>query len=91
MDASNEERASALRRLKAKQGFRQHLTTYVAVNLFLVVIWVMTNLGGYFWPIWPMAGWGIAIVLHGWETYRGPSITEADIQREIERNRARGV
>lgn len=91
MDATEEERAHAVRRLKAKHGFRQHLTTYIVVNLFLIVIWAMTDFGGYFWPVWPIAGWGIAILLHGWDTYRGPAITEADIQKEIERNRARGA
>ena len=91
MASTEEERKYAIRRLKARVIFRQHLITYVAVNLFLVVIWALTDYGGYFWPVWPIAGWGVAIVLHGWETYRSPGITEADIQREIERNRSRGA
>jgi hypothetical protein len=45
------------------KGFPEHLTAYVAVNAFLILIWVLTGFG-YFWPIWPMAGWGIGVAIH---------------------------
>lgn len=87
MEATDEERVGAIRRLKAKQDFRQHLTIYAAVNLLLIAIWAVTDLGGYFWPVWPIAGWGVGIVLHRWEFYKRAPITESDIQQEIERDR----
>ena len=31
--------------------------TYLAVSAMLVVIWALTG-AGYFWPIWPILGWG---------------------------------
>ena len=34
---------------------------YVAVMLLLVGIWALTG-AGYFWPIWPMLGWGIGVL-----------------------------
>jgi hypothetical protein len=37
------------------------LAAYVAVNLMLIVIWAVTG-AGYFWPIWPLLGWGIGLV-----------------------------
>lgn len=78
-----ERREMAISRLKAKRDFWSHLSAYVVVNGFLVVIWAFTqNNSGYFWPIWPMAGWGIGLLLHAWETYR-PGISEAAIQREM--------
>jgi hypothetical protein len=40
---------------------RDHLRAYLAVNLMLVAIWALTG-AGYFWPIWPILGWGIGIV-----------------------------
>jgi class 3 adenylate cyclase len=42
---------------------RIHLTVYVAVNLFLIAIWAASG-GGYFWPIWPILGWGIGVASH---------------------------
>jgi hypothetical protein len=40
---------------------RTHERTYVAVMLLLVAIWALTG-AGYFWPIWPMLGWGIGLL-----------------------------
>jgi Domain of unknown function (DUF1707)/2TM domain len=44
--------------------FTEHLRVFVAVNALLVAIWALTG-AGYFWPVWPFMGWGIAVVLHG--------------------------
>jgi hypothetical protein len=32
--------------------------TYLVVSALLVAIWVLTG-AGYFWPIWPILGWGL--------------------------------
>jgi class 3 adenylate cyclase len=40
-----------------------HLTLYALVNLFLIGIWAASGLG-YFWPIWPMLGWGLGVAAH---------------------------
>lgn len=53
-----------------KQGFRAHATSYVLVMALLVMIWLMTSPGGYFWPMWPMLGWGIGLASHGLATLR---------------------
>jgi class 3 adenylate cyclase len=47
-----------------RTSFRIHLTIYVLVNLMLVGIWAASG-GGYFWPIWPLLGWGIGVGAHG--------------------------
>lgn len=47
-----------------ESDFREHLGVYLAVNTLLVTIWVLTG-AGYFWPVWPFMGWGIAVVVHG--------------------------
>ena len=77
-------RESAIKRVRAKSDFRNHLVVYVVVNALLVAIWVATG-AGYFWPVWPMAGWGVGIVLHAWTVYFQRPITEEDIQHEMER------
>jgi uncharacterized membrane protein len=78
-------RQQAVRSLKAKREFRTHLVVYVAVNLFLVAIWAVTG-AEFFWPIFPMLGWGIGLAIHAWETYgRGDRVTEEEIQSEMRR------
>jgi hypothetical protein len=39
----------------------EHVRAYVAVNVMLIAIWALTG-AGYFWPIWPILGWGVGVV-----------------------------
>src|SRR3954466_13930893 len=55
--------ATGYNRPGLRQGFRIHLTMYVLVNLLLIGIWAASG-GGYFWPIWPILGWGMGIAGH---------------------------
>jgi uncharacterized membrane protein len=81
-------REEAIRSLRKKRDFRSHLLAYVLVNAMLVVIWAVTG-ADFFWPIFPIVGWGIAVIFNAWDVYgRGP-ITEEAIAREAERLRGR--
>jgi hypothetical protein len=74
-------RALAINRIKQKNDFKIHLVVYFAVNAMLVVIWLFTQ--GLFWPIFPMAGWGIGVAIQAYVVYRGNVPTEDQIQREM--------
>ena len=80
----DDRRKAAIRRLLARRGFRQHLVLYAAVNGFLVLTWAITD-GGDFWRAWQVV-WGILLALHGWRVYGERPITEAEIQREMEKD-----
>lgn len=60
--------------------------TYFAVNAFLWLIWFLTTDNTRFnkipWPVWPTAGWGLAIVLQYFETYRYPKENAAEKEYE---------
>ncbi len=84
MDRHEERRAAAITRITDKRDFRNHALVYFAVNTLLVVIWAASGVG-YFWPIWPIAGWGIALALHAWRTFGQKPISEADIVDEMDR------
>ncbi len=84
MDDSDR-RTAALARLEAKREFRNHVAVYVIVNSMLVAIWALTG-QGYFWPVWPILGWGIGLVFHGWKVYYEKPISEEAIRREMERS-----
>jgi hypothetical protein len=79
-------REQAVQSLKKKRDFRTHVFIYVAVNAMLVVIWAVTG-AGFFWPVFPILGWGIGVAANAWDVYaRGP-LTEDEIRREAERLR----
>jgi len=37
---------------------RGDLRPFVATSILLVAIWALTG-AGYFWPVWPILGWGV--------------------------------
>lgn len=85
MDDRDAGRTAAIERLKNKRVFRSHLVVYLAVNTMLVVIWAVSG-AGYFWPIWPILGWGIGLALNAWTVFGQRPITEDDIRKEMQGN-----
>jgi len=55
---------------------------------WVVGIWALSG-GGYFWPAWVMAAWGVGIVFQVWD-YLRPPITEVDVDAEVRRMQSPG-
>jgi len=53
----------ARKRVRQLRGFYVHLTVYLLVNTFLLIINLLTS-PGTLWFYWPLLGWGIGIVAH---------------------------
>jgi hypothetical protein len=84
--AQDEElRERAIKHLKKRRDFHAHLLVYFLVNIFLVVIWAMTDPHGFFWPIFPIVGWGIGVVMNAWDVYRTDDFGEEEVRREMQR------
>jgi hypothetical protein len=64
-DNRHQRRARKQHSAHGEKSFRAHATSYLLVMAMLVIIWVLTTPFGYFWPVWPMLGWGIGLVAHG--------------------------
>jgi uncharacterized membrane protein len=80
-------RARALARLNKKREFFTHLFVYAVVNAVLIAIWAMTG-ATFFWPIFPLLGWGIGVVFHALDVYQRP-ISEERIEQEMDELRQR--
>ena len=88
--ATNDEELKkfAKKKLKAKKDFRNMGLVLVFVFVLTTAIWFLTTPTGYFWPIWPAFGIGIALLITGYEAYgKGfeRPITDDDINAEVER------
>jgi hypothetical protein len=79
-------RQLAIDRLRKKRELQAHALAYLTVNLFLVGIWAVTG-AAFFWPIFPILGWGIGLALHAWDVLSPERMTEERIQREMQRLR----
>lgn len=61
-DLPSERRTKRRRRRLA--GFHRHRSVFVAVSAGMVVLWALSGFG-YFWPMWPILGWGSGLFFHG--------------------------
>lgn len=72
-------------------SFRNHLAVYIVVNLFFWVLWFITgaeihNEGDMPWPVWPMVGWGIGVLLHFTGVYINAGNTSLEKEYEKLKN-----
>lgn len=72
------------RMAKKRASFKWSLATYFFVNTFLVAIWYFSSQRGhaYFWPIWPMLGWGLGLAFQYFAAYHGDRIFSAEEEYE---------
>lgn len=55
----------ARERAEAIQGLYIHLLVYVVINAGLFALnWFTTGGEGGWWFVWPLAGWGIGLLVH---------------------------
>jgi hypothetical protein len=69
-------RRRAAKRSAERRELRHHATIYGLVMLLLVAVWALSG-AGYFWPVWPMLGWGIGVASHGAEALGLPRARRA--------------
>ena len=81
------DRDAAKKRIKARREFWSLLAVLVVISLFLVAIWFLTGASSYFWPIWPLMGFVIAILFSGLNAFGviNREVTERDIDAELAR------
>lgn len=80
-------RQLAIQQLRKKRELQAHVLAYVTVNLFLIAIWFFASRDAFFWPMFPILGWGIGLAFHVWDVYSPERMSEEKIQREMRRLR----
>jgi len=81
--ADEQLREQAVTELRKRRDFAGHALTYLTVNTFLVVIWYLTG-AHFFWPIFPLCGWGIGVIMHAWDVF-WPQPSESTIRSAMDR------
>lgn len=88
-DAEARLRRQAERRVGAKIGFYIHAAVYAIVNTGLVGVNLFTT-PQTLWFVWPLAGWGIGLFMHGFGVFFSLSgAREKAVEAEMERLRNR--
>lgn len=87
-DKVSADEALALAHVRKIKGFYMHLTQYAVVMTALAVINLLTSHRP--WVIWPALGWGVAVALHGLQTFdRIPFLNGAWEKRQVEKHLGR--
>lgn len=60
---------TAKKRVDEIKGFYSNLISYVAVNLGLLTLNLVTS-PQYLWFFWPLLGWGIGVLIHAMVVFR---------------------
>ncbi len=54
----------AKKRVKAKKDFYGNFGAWAIVNIILVIVWVLTDVSGYPWFLYPLCIWGAFVLIH---------------------------
>ena len=89
----NEKDQMLWKEAKKRVGFKNHLWTYLAVNIFFWAMWYFTEWkhsedgeyhSGLPWPIFSSLGWGFGLFWHFVGTYlRGNKVSQ--VEKEYQR------
>lgn len=86
-----EVRAKAKKRVGKRIGFMWHAGVFAMAQTAMFQI-NMAYSPNTQWFIWPLAGWGAALLLHAFSTFQGEGLTEDMVEAEVERElRKRGL
>lgn len=87
-EQSLERRARAI--VIAKNVYKAVTLLWVFVAAGMLLIWWLTTPGGYFWPVWPVLGMGVAALVWGLAIYgKAPfRVRQEQLDRELARLRA---
>ena len=69
---------------KKRSNFKLTLTIYLLINALLVGLWFYTTgAKSYFWPAWPMLGWGVGLIFQFIDAYLSTGVFSEE--KEFER------
>ncbi len=78
----------AQKRVKAKKDFFGHFGAWALVNVILVVVWALTDFGGYPWFLWCLCIWGVFVLSHFVQVFVfKPKSDKGAIEKEAEKIR----
>ncbi len=75
-----------------RTDFKEHVTTFLLINLFMWAGWLITGIDGGFrdkdssgipWPLWATLSWGVGLAFHFASVYIFPQ--QGSVEKEYEK------
>ena len=88
---NEQQRAETLWKIARKRSaFKRSFSVYVFVNAFLMGVWYFTSgPQSYFWPVWPILGWGLGLLFQYLGAYQSRSFFSDEEEYERLKNQQR--
>jgi hypothetical protein len=67
--------------LQRWRDFSSHFVAYVVINLAFIGIWAVE--GGFFWPIYPLIGWGLGLSFQHFNMVLRGQITDEQVRQKM--------
>ena len=75
---------------KKRSTLKLSVIMYIVINAFLVGLWYFTTgAHSYFWPAWPMLGWGFGMVFQFIDAYMAHGVFSEEKEFEKLKQKAR--
>ncbi len=78
----------AKKKVRKVKSFYRHLSMWLVFSAFFLLLNVATDRND-FWAFWPIAGWGLGLVMHAIGVFGLPGLRQDWEERMIEREMAR--
>jgi len=77
---------------KKRSTFKITLLIFIVINAFLVGLWFFTTgPASYFWPAWPMLGWGLGVVFQFVDAYMTNGLLSEEREFEKLKRKAKSI
>ncbi|MFT3924844.1 MAG: 2TM domain-containing protein [Myxococcales bacterium] len=83
-----EVRQQIVRRMRIKLGFSWHAAVFAVANAAMIAINVRFT-PNTLWCVWPLGAWGVGLLFHAFAAFGGGSLSEAEIQAQVQAELAR--
>src|SRR4051812_7799756 len=81
-------RQQVVRRARVKLGFSWHAAIFFMANAAMIAINFRFT-PNTLWFVWPLAAWGASLLMHAYAVFGGGSVSEAEIQAQVQAELAR--
>jgi 2TM domain len=68
--------------LQRWRDFQAHLLAYLVGNVVFVAVWLLSG-RGFFWPAFPLLGWGLGLSFQHFHVALRGQITDEDVRRRV--------
>lgn len=73
----------AREKIKRRKDFFEEIIVFLAVNVVLVLVWLLTSQGETFWPMWTFIGGAFLIAFNAYQVFIAKTVSQQEVAKEM--------